>query len=313
MNPLISIIIPTFNRAHIIGETLDSILAQTYPHWECIIIDDGSIDDSEEVIGEYVKNDGRFQYYNRPKEIIKGLTSCRNYGYSLCKGDFVSWFDSDDLYFKYALETYINLFSENTDVVVAKLEKVDLKTGNKISQNKIRSNNTIEDYFTGKIAFYVYGPLWRRKFLEKQNELFDDKISNLEDWDFNLRMLYQNPVLVYFDEPLTTYRIHNQSLINEIGKLNFKEISSEIMAREKHFKLIMSNKKASQHVINKFIIYRYKYFFREAMVQKDEHRFFYLKNLLKKELELLYFGGLVKTIFGFTFFTLFNKGYKFLK
>ena len=155
MNPLISIIIPTFNRAHIIGETLDSILAQTYPYWECIIIDDGSIDDSEEVIGEYVKNDGRFQYYNRPKEIIKGLTSCRNYGYSLCKGDFVSWFDSDDLYFKYALETYINLFSENTDVVVAKLEKVDLKTGNKISQNKIRSNNTIEDYFTGKIAFYV--------------------------------------------------------------------------------------------------------------------------------------------------------------
>ena len=63
---LISIIIPTFNRAHLIGETLDSVLAQTYPNWECIIVDDGSTDTTDEVVGEYVKKDSRFLYHHRP-------------------------------------------------------------------------------------------------------------------------------------------------------------------------------------------------------------------------------------------------------
>lgn len=311
--PLVSIIIPTFNRAHLIGETLNSVLAQTYPYWECIIIDDGSTDNSKKIIGEYVKKDFRFHYYNRPKEKIKGLTSCRNYGFSLSKGDYISWFDSDDLYFSNALETYINLFLKSTDVVVARLEKVDLETGNKIGESKIISNNIIEDYFIGKISFYVYGPFWRRKFLENQIDLFDEKISNLEDWDFNLRMLYENPEIVFYDKPLTKYRIHNQSLIKEIGKLNFNEINSEMYAREKHLTLINNNKKANVLVLKIFIVQRYKYFFREAMVKNDKYRLFYLKNLLKKELEILDFKGVIKTLFGFVIFSIFNKGYKLLK
>lgn len=51
--PLVSIIIPTFNRAHLIGETLDSIIAQTYTHWECIVVDDGSTDNTEEIMTSY--------------------------------------------------------------------------------------------------------------------------------------------------------------------------------------------------------------------------------------------------------------------
>ena len=70
--PLVSVIIPTYNRAHLIGETLDSVLAQTYQNWECIIVDDGSSDDTDEVIGEYVKKDNRFKYYHRPDEHLPG-------------------------------------------------------------------------------------------------------------------------------------------------------------------------------------------------------------------------------------------------
>ena len=57
MIPLVSIIIPTYNRAHLISETLDSILAQTYINWECIIVDDGSTDATGKVINEYIKRD----------------------------------------------------------------------------------------------------------------------------------------------------------------------------------------------------------------------------------------------------------------
>lgn len=312
---LISIIIPSFNRACLISQTLDSILMQTYENWECIIIDDGSTDLTESIVQNYMLKDKRFKYFKRPEIKLKGANSCRNYGLSIAKGVIIQWFDSDDLLYKNAFELYVNEFkkSPGLDVVVAKLQMVEMMSNMLIKENLIFSKNIIEDYFVGRIGYYVCGPMWKNRFLKEQRLLFDENISNLDDWDFNLRMLYANPVIAYIERPLIQYRVHEKSLSHEIGKLNLKEVSSEIMAREKHFKLIMSNKKASQHVINKFIIYRYKYFLREAMVQKDEHRFFYLKNLLKKELELFYFKALLETIFGFTFFTLFNKGYKFLK
>ena len=66
-NPLVSIIIPTYNRAHLIKETLDSVLTQTYTNWECIIVDDGNSDNTEEVINSYIAKDQRFKYCHRPQ------------------------------------------------------------------------------------------------------------------------------------------------------------------------------------------------------------------------------------------------------
>ena len=70
-NSLVSIIIPTYNRAHLIGETLESVKAQTYSNWECIIIDDHSSDDTETIISHYTKSDLRFKYHKRPKKSAK--------------------------------------------------------------------------------------------------------------------------------------------------------------------------------------------------------------------------------------------------
>ena len=72
---LISIIIPTYNRAHLISETLDSILAQTYLNWECIVVDDGSTDTTADVMREYIKKNSRFQYHQRPDNRKKGPNS----------------------------------------------------------------------------------------------------------------------------------------------------------------------------------------------------------------------------------------------
>lgn len=97
---LVSIIIPTYNRAHLIHETLDSVLAKTYTNWQCIIVNDGSTDNTDEVVGEYLKKDKRFQYRHRPKDRLPGDNSTRNYGLELSKGAFVNWFDSNDLMHK---------------------------------------------------------------------------------------------------------------------------------------------------------------------------------------------------------------------
>jgi len=310
---LISIIIPTFNRAQLICETLNSIISQTYPSWECIIVDDGSTDNTEEVVESYCAKDSRFKFFKRPEDLLKGPNTCRNYGFEKSKGEFIQWFDSDDLYFPHAMETYIKAYESDSDAVVAKIERVDNLTLSKINENKIQSNNLIEDYLIGNIVFYVCGPLWRKSFISKQNQLFDEKIKNLDDWDFNLRMLYQNPNIEYLNSPLIKYRIHSESLAHEISKLNFNEIQSELYAREKHLKLITLNKKANPKIFKAFVRDRCKYFFREALVKNDPKRFYYLKMLLKKQLILNDYLGLIKTLFGFTFFSIFKKGYKFLK
>ena len=85
MNPLVSIIILTFNRGHLIGETLDSVMLQTYENWECIVVDDGSRDNTSKLLKSYVQKDSRFQYHHRSSKRLKGANACRNYGFELSK------------------------------------------------------------------------------------------------------------------------------------------------------------------------------------------------------------------------------------
>ena len=94
---LVSIIIPVFNRAKLLPETLDSVLRQTYSEWECILVDDGSNDNTIEVIEQYVKKDNRFKLYIRPDGYLPGGNGARNYGFDVSNGAFVHWFDSDDI------------------------------------------------------------------------------------------------------------------------------------------------------------------------------------------------------------------------
>ncbi|MDZ4149251.1 MAG: glycosyltransferase, partial [Flavobacteriaceae bacterium] len=218
MNSLVSIIIPTYNRAHLIGETLDSILAQTYPHWECIVVDDGSIDNTDEVVGAYVQKDARFQYYHRPDTHKPGGNGARNFGFELSKGELINWFDDDDVMLPDALQKRISFFKPKVDVVICKLQHYDFDKNVILNETNIIADNPIEDYLVGIITYYISGPIWKREFLLKQKMLFDEGLSNLDDWDFNLRMLYQIPVIKYIEEPLIYYRVHAESLSKEIDK-----------------------------------------------------------------------------------------------
>lgn len=95
--PKISVIIPTFNRAHIIRDTLESVINQTYKDWECLIIDDISNDNTEEVLESFLREDVRFKYFRRPLNRKKGATVCRNIGLEMASGDYIQFLDSDDV------------------------------------------------------------------------------------------------------------------------------------------------------------------------------------------------------------------------
>lgn len=97
MQPKVTIIMATYNRAHFIKETLNSISAQTYSNWECLIIDDGGKDNTKEVISPILEKDSRFRFLSRPNGYLKGLPGCRNYGLDLAEGNYIIFFDDDDI------------------------------------------------------------------------------------------------------------------------------------------------------------------------------------------------------------------------
>ena len=77
MNDLVSILTPTYNTEKFIRSTIESAQNQTYTNWECIVVDDGSTDNTCQVVSDYISKDNRFQFYNRPKDLLKGPNSCR--------------------------------------------------------------------------------------------------------------------------------------------------------------------------------------------------------------------------------------------
>ena len=211
--PLISIIIPTFNRAALIGHTLDSVKNQTYTNWECIVVDDGSTDETENIIQNYVTNDERFSYYKRPDHFKKGGNGARNFGFTKSKGEFINWFDSDDLMLPDFLNDKISGFdSEEIDIVVcnayAYYEETNTKKIMKISDNK--------DFYLGIITFRLQivtnSVMFRKKFLENK-ELFDEKILRGQETDLLSRLFFQikESKCLLIDKPLFLYRKHTET------------------------------------------------------------------------------------------------------
>jgi glycosyltransferase involved in cell wall biosynthesis len=110
LKPTVSVIIPTYNRAHLIGRAIQSVLKQTYQDFEVIVVDDGSIDNTEEVVKKIQEN--RVYYYKHDKN--KGGSAARNTGISLAKGEYIAFQDSDDEWLPEKLEKQIGVFNNQT-------------------------------------------------------------------------------------------------------------------------------------------------------------------------------------------------------
>lgn len=312
-NNLISIIIPTFNRANVIGSTLESIINQSFTNWECIVVDDLSSDSTENVVLKYSSLDARIQFHKRPISKEKGPSSCRNFGFEISKGDFIYFFDSDDILKSNALETYFNHFQYNTDAVVSKVEKIDSITKLFLGENKIESQNLIEDFYIHKVSFYVCGPMWRKSFLENQPQLFDESLSNFDDWDFNLRMLYANPNLIYLELPLVLYIQSPDSLKTEVKKGNRKEIDSAFKARFKHLQLLKNQNPENEHRFIKHIAQFYKKTLRQSLFLNNDVWSFYFKKTIALLFKLKEYKSIIKLILGVVSVKLFSKGYRFFE
>lgn len=256
--PLVSIIIPTYNRAHLIGETLDSIVAQTYENWECIIVDDGSTDNTEEIVNKYIKKDNRFQYHLRPAHHKSGGNGARNYGFFLSKGKYINFFDSDDVMLPNKMEIIIKeLQKETAEACVVKSGYYNFNTNELISywkKGNLFSNNLLEDFVCQNIGWQTGDCVMRRE--KVKSKFFNEQLLSSQDWEAFVLFLIKKPNIVFVDKCLTKLRISNDAI--HVNK-NFKKINSDFLSRKSVVSNLKKEKLLSKSISRKIILTYFNY------------------------------------------------------
>ena len=262
--PLVSIIIPTFNRSQLIFETLDSVLAQTYENWECLIVDDGSTDDTENMVGEYVKKDSRFQFHNRPINRLKGANACRNYGFENSKGQYVMFVDSDDICETFCLAERVNIIIKDISVDILIRDTAllidNIKQKHSINKDpKVSSaKNYLRMFLRYEIPWQTMGCFYKRNILEICT--FDEELKRFQDVSLNIKVLsrFSDLKLIRDFKIDSYYRVDKDKifLVNFIGTmldslLVFFEIHKDLFKNKKYASDL---RKFSCKIILEFIV-----------------------------------------------------------
>lgn len=225
--PLVSIIIPVYNRASVISETLECIQAQTYQNWECFVVDDSSNDNTKEIVEEFCQKDSRFICTQNKRS--KGAPGARNTGLEWAKGEFITFFDSDDKLSTKYIENKINCFNgDSTLDLVISLSKW-------IENGEEKFFTNIPTMFHPLIRFYSLYPVvdipWltptliRKSFLIQNKIRWDESVKLHQDIQFNVSLVSKNPNILWFTNEVDWYWLFDQKGIS-IGKEKNDEIDT---------------------------------------------------------------------------------------
>jgi len=241
--PLVSIIIPTFNRAYLIGETLDSVIAQTYQNWECIIVDDGSIDFTKELMEFYCKKDLRLQFYLRPETRKKGASACRNYGLEKSKGELIQFLDSDDLLAKNKLEKQMKLYKPG-DLSLITCKWGGFEESSNLSKRFKYKYYSYRNFKKGINLLNTFGSyneyfpplvfLTPKSLIEKSG-VWNENLSNNDDAEFFTRVILKASKIVFSSGASVYYRYTSPE---QLSILNSEE---KILSAIESWKLIDSH------------------------------------------------------------------------
>lgn len=214
MNSLVSIIIPCYNRAELIPVTLDSIINQSHKNWECIVVDDHSTDNSYNVVEQYAKKDSRIKLYKRPGNLPKGANACRNFGFEVSQGEYVNWFDSDDIMLADFISKRLIQLEDNTKLVACFCSYyISNSTLTETEIHKLPpTNNFFKDYLLWNLRLLTPSPLFRKTFLDKKT-LFSTKLSRGQETEFFSRVFENIPdnLIKILNIPLFHYIQHENS------------------------------------------------------------------------------------------------------
>lgn len=209
-NLLVSIIVPCYNQAQYLDEALQSVLDQTYKHWECIIVNDGSQDNTEEVSEKWCEKDNRFKYFFQEN---KGLSSARNAGLEVAKGEYIQFLDSDDCIVKTKLAVSLQSLNsaKNKDVKVAISNfSMFVYDTEKTSGPYCILN---EQLFNFKSLLYEWDESFTIpihcglfEFSLFNSFRFPEELKAKEDWVMWVSLFHKDCRSIFINEPLAYYR-----------------------------------------------------------------------------------------------------------
>lgn len=216
MNIDFSIIVPCFNQGTFLSECIQSVLSQKIQNWECIIVDDGSTDNTNEITGEFITKDSRIKYLYK---INGGLSSARNAGIKIAFGQYILPLDADDKISEGYLSSALKIFSQ--------LPETKLVYGNAYRFGE-------EDCFwdMGKYSFsklllenqIFCSAIFRKSDWEKCGG-YDENIKiGWEDWEFWINMLDEKDYVHKIDDVVFFYRIRKNSMLRETSHQKYLSI-----------------------------------------------------------------------------------------
>lgn len=214
--PRVSAIIPNYNYAHYLPRAIDSVLGQTYPHVEIVVVDDGSTDNSETVLKSY---GSRIRWVRQQNQ---GVAAARNHGVRETSGELLAFLDADDLWLPLKLERQVQRLVDDPDLglVHCGVEEID-GTG---AHMRVRLDG-LEGWVATELLLFQRavilgggsGLLVSRTTFEAA-EGFDTRLSTSADWDFFYRIAANHRV-GFVPEPLVKYRIHASNMHANISAM----------------------------------------------------------------------------------------------
>ena len=244
-NPLVSIVVPCYNQAQYLDETLQSVLDQTYANWECIIVNDGSPDNTEEKARVWTAKDSRFIYIYQENS---GLCSARNKGIEIAKGEFILPLDADDKIAPDYVSLAVMSFQENDflKIVYCKVEKFGEEQGAwllpNFSHTVLVQGNLINCCAMYKKADWI-----------KVGGYDVNLIYGLEDWEFWIAILKTGGEVKCLNYVGFYYRIKKESMIKSLN-LDKRKFSEDYV-HTKHLDFVLANYdaivKSNQNLIKK--------------------------------------------------------------
>ena len=239
--PKVSVVIPTFNRADTIGDSIKSVLEQTFKDFEVIVVDDGSTDGTESVVAAF--GDSRIKYIMQDDA---GACAARNNGIRHANGEYIAFQDSDDYWMPRKLERQLqNISLHDSKIDICKMHSAGLpKDEYEPCRQAIEANFSYE-YLLGRNFVSTQMILARHELFE--DNLFDVKIPRFQDWDLMLRLL-RDYKLSYTDEVLVERYISADSISQNVHKaleaysLIEKKYSDELSSHRDSYSLFMYTK-----------------------------------------------------------------------
>lgn len=250
-----SIIIPVYNAEQTISRCLNSIIRQTLVNFEVLIIDDGSVDNSNEICSHYVKNDERFKLLNQKNS---GPSIARNRGLDSAKGNYIVFVDSDDFVEPNFLECIKEAFLSSKTEVLFMGYNCYSSQGELIKQCIPNINS--RDYFETIVMLSdndMLGYTWIKSFTRKVigNIRFPEKVNLFEDEIFTCQVLKKCTKINAVTKPLYNYILENENALTSKVYQNYCELQDKVYAEwKKLFESYSDNKQVIQNRSEKMII-----------------------------------------------------------